>query len=939
MTSAPPRDPRLRFGLFGGARVWSDGAELALGPPKQRAMLGLLLAAGGQPVAIGQFVTVLWQDEPAATAVNQIHRYVGALRRVFEADLERRAVGRWVLPTGSGYRLAVDAGSCDLLRFRGLIAAAESALRGGAAESAVELFAQAMEVAQAPAGDEAFRELPMFVALEDERVRAAVASADAALSCGLAAEVLPGLRRVAAEHPLDETIQASVMRCLAAAGRPADALATYDRVRERLREELGSDPGPGLVDAQRAVLAQASIPGFGSALSAVRPAQLPAAPRAFAGRGDVLGVLGSGGAGVYAISGMAGVGKTSLALHWAHSRAADYPDGQLYVNLRGFDASGRAVDPGDALRDLLQSLGVTPAALPDGLEARAGMWRTLLSTRRVLVVIDNARDAQQVQPLLPGRTDSMVIVTSRNRLASLVALADATLIPLEPFSTAEAHQFLTLRLGGLRTSAAPAAAQRLCEACAGLPLALAIVAARGVANPLFPLDLLASELANSVGPLDALVGGDAEVDLREVISWSYRALQPDAMLMLGALAVHPGPDISFAAAVSLSTLPSTRARAALTALTAANLLRETTPGRYAFHDLIRRYALEQLGTDTAAPTARLIDHYVRSTRAAYLLHGRPPLVPLDPAVDGVVPEQHVSVADAVQWYLRERAVLQAIVRRAADVGAYRSVLLITLDWRPMSQNVDAPRDMLPYVHLALEAAAAVNEAMLTAECHRDAGAKFARCGDRGAAHVYYTSALDLFQQLGDLAGQANTWRNLAVTFTDDPAERVRQAERAVDLARRCGVPHVLSTVLHAHAITLRGIGQVAAAFPALFEALTLAEDNAGGANLRPWVLSEIAKIYAAAGDLANTIDFGERAITSARLQEYTAIEIEILPAYGDALLASGQPDRAAQVWQRYLTLSSNTAILDGLAREIGMPATEAVDEVRRKLANLRVGRA
>jgi DNA-binding SARP family transcriptional activator/tetratricopeptide (TPR) repeat protein len=898
-------------------------------------MLGLLLAAGGQPVSIGQFMTVLWEDEPAATAVNQLHRYVGALRRLFEPELERRAIGRWVLPTGSGYRLAVDDDSYDLMRFRGLTAAAESALRGSAAESAVESFIQAMEVAQAPAGDEAFRDLPMFVALEDERVRAAVASAEAALSCGLAAEVLPGLRRVAAEHPFDETVQASVMRCLASAGRPADALATFDRVRDRIREELGADPGPGLVDAQRTVLTQAPVPHTGSPLGAIRPAQLPAATRAFAER-DALAVFGSGDAGVYVISGMAGVGKTSLALHWAHSRATEHPDGQLYVNLRGFDASGQAVDPGDALRDLLQALGVVPAALPDGLEARAGMWRTLLSTRRVLVVLDNARDARQVQPLLPGRTDSMLIVTSRNLLASLVAHADATLIPLEPLTADEAHQFLSRRLGERRTSAAPAAVRRLCEACGGLPLALAIVAARAVANPLFPLDLLAAELANSVEPLDILVGDDAEVDLREVFSWSYRALRPDATLMLGALAVHPGPDISFAAAVSLSALPPPRTRAALTALTAANLLRETTPGRYAFHDLIRRYALEQLGTGAAGPSARLVDHYVRSTRAACLVHGRPPLAPLDPPIDGVVPEEPAGHVDAVQWYLRERAVLQAVVRRAADLGAHRSVLLITLDWRPMSQNVDAARDALPYVHLALHAAAAVDEVALTAECHRAAAANFAHLGDLDAAHGYFTSARNLFEELADLAGQSNTWRNLAVTLAGGPDERARHTERAVDLARRCGVPTVLSSALSAHGTMLRGVGQLDAAFAVLFEALALAQSDTSGVYLRPEILNGIARTYAATGDLANTIDFGERAIATARLQEDTISEIWVLPAHGDALLASGQADRAAQAWQRYLTLLSNTT---GIAVEMGVPANEPVDEVRRKLANLRAGSA
>ncbi len=223
---------------------------------------------------------------------------------------------------------------------------------------------------------------------------------------------------------------------------------------------------------------------------------------------------------------MAGIGKTPLALQWAHLAAGDYPDGQLYVNLRGFDSTGRVVSPGDALRDMLHTLGALPASLPDTVDARASMYRTLLSTRRMLLVLDNARDTDQVRPLLPGGGQSLVVITSRNSLAGVVALHGARLVRLDPFTAAEAHEFLARRVGAARADAAPAAVQRLARACTGLPLALAVVAARAVANPSFPLDLLAAELANTVAPLDLLAGGQAELDLREVFSWSQRALRP-----------------------------------------------------------------------------------------------------------------------------------------------------------------------------------------------------------------------------------------------------------------------------------------------------------------------------------------------------------------------------------------------------------------------------
>jgi DNA-binding SARP family transcriptional activator len=915
-------------------RVWRGEVELALGPPKQRATLGLLLAAGGQPVTFGQMLDVLWEDEPAVTAVNQVHRYIGMLRRVFEPDLKRRGTGRWLLPTGSGYRLAVDAASCDLLRLRGLVTDALEARQAGASAEATQLLVQAMAIAAAPPADEEFRNLPLVVAIEAERVRAAVTAAEQALLCGMAADVLPALRGIAAEHVFDETVQVMLMRCLHAAGRPWEALESYDRVRDRLRQELGADPGPALVAAHQAILTQPSGPSPASDPVNERPAQLPAATPAFAGRCAALAALDDSERRVRVISGMAGVGKTTLALHWAHLHAEAYPDGQLYVDLRGFDASGHAVEPADALRDLLSALGVPPAALPDGIEARAAALRTLLSTRRVLILLDNASDFRQVQPLLPGSTDSLVIITSRNRLTKLIALDTATAIPLEPFTSDEAHHFLTQRLGAARTDSSPAATERIHDACGGLPLALAVVAARGVVNPRFPLELLAGELCISIRSLDLVVDEDAGIDVREVLSWSYRALPPDARLTLGALAVHPGPEISIAAAVSLTALPPARIRAALTALTAASLLRESTPGRFAFHDLVRRYALDETDTDTRAVTARLIDHYVRSVRAAYLRHGRPPLVPLDPPIDGVCPEESADIADSVRWYRCERSVLQAVVHRAADVGAYRAVLLLTLDWRPMSQIVDPPSDMLPFVRLALDAAGKVDEPALVAECHRDAAAKFGRFGDLATARALFHTAEAMFEELGDLTGQANTLRNLAITATTDIQERVWLTERAVGLARRGGVPLVLSTALSAYGQMLWRSGQIDMALSVLAEGLAIAQENAGGEPLAVELMTAMAKAHAAAGDIPNAIEAGERALAALKATSDITIEMHLLADHGDALLATGQIEQARQAWERYLVLSADTGFADSVAQETGVSASEAVHRVRQKLAAL-----
>jgi len=949
MTELTSPRPELWCALFGGLRVWRGDVEPPLGPRKQRAVLGLLLAAGGRPVTLGQILGVLWEDEPALSAVNQVHRYVGMLRRIFEPDIERRETGRWLLPTGSGYRLAVDADSSDLMRFRSLVADGMAARQSGAVADAVRLLVQAMRIAAAPAGDESFRNLPLVVAIEDERVRTVVTAAEQALLCGMAAEVLPALRGVAAEHPLDEAVQVALMRCLHAAGRPGTALALYDQVLDQLREDLGADPGPDLVAAHRAILArpaadpQTQEQDQGAAAdpspdpAGKGPAQLPAAAPVFTGRGAALDALDDGArqVGVLTVTGMGGVGKTALVLHWAHLHAGDFPDGQLYVDLRGFDASDRAVEPADALRDLLSSLGVPSAAMPDGPDARAATFRTLLSTRRVLVVLDNARDFRQVQPLLPGSSDSLVIITSRNRLTGLVALGTAITIPLEPFTRDETHEFLIERLGTGADSAS-AATQRIYEASGGLPLALAVVAARGLANPTFPLELLAAELCTSIRALDMLVDEATQTDVRDVLSWSHDALPPDAQLVFGALALHPGPEISLESAVSLTALMPARTRAALTAVTAANLLRESSPGRFAFHDLIRQYALDRPETHTGAEvvTARLVDHYVRSVRAAYLQYGRPPLVPLDPPVDGVFPEEPAGIPDTVRWYRQERAVLQAVVQRAAEVGAYRAVLLMTLDWRPMAQIVDAPRDMLASVRIALAAADEIDEPVLVAECHRDAAAKFARSGDLATARALFHSALAEFEKLGDLTGQANTLRNLATTSTSDIRERLRLTERAVHLARRAGVPLVLCTALSAYGQMLLRAGQFDAAYSALSDGLAIAEASTGGEPLAVELFVAIASVHRAAGDIPHAISAGENALALLKTTGDIAIEISLLPHHGAALLAAGRINAAREAWERFLEISTNVSYADSFAWEIGVSPPEVVAEVRQKLADL-----
>jgi len=318
---------------------------------------------------------------------------------------------------------------------------------------------------------------------------------------------------------------------------------------------------------------------------------------------------------ISAIAGMAGVGKTALAVHWAHRVAGRFPDGQLYVNLRGFDPGGAGLDPGQALHGFLEAFGVPPARIPEDLAAQSGLFRSLLAGKRMLVLLDNARSAEQVRPLLPGSPGCLAIVTSRDKLAGLVATEGARPLALDLLTAADARDLLARRLGADRVAAEPAAIACIIAACARLPLALTIAAARAATSPTFPLAAIAAELREAASALDPFDAGESATDVRTVFSWSYRALSAPAARMFRLLGLHPGPDVAVTAAASLAAVPPGQARALLAELTRAHLLAEHAPGRYAFHDLLRAYASElasaqECPADRASAVHRLLDHYL-----------------------------------------------------------------------------------------------------------------------------------------------------------------------------------------------------------------------------------------------------------------------------------------------------------------------------------------
>src|SRR5215469_7699560 len=669
----------MQVRLLGPVDVVVHGEPRPVHGLRRKVVLAVLALHGGEIVSTDYLADAVWGEAAPSTAVNTLQSHVSYLRGVLGTKTA-------ILARPPGYVLELPGDGTDvqlaerLLREGTQRAEAADAVRH--LEDALALWrgqplADVADVAWLSAQTERLDLLRM-------RIRQALS--EARLAAGEHAQLVPELEQMVADYPLDERMHGQLMLALYHSGRQADALAVYHRLRHTLDAELGIDPSQVLRDLETAILQQdpsleAPARGVAPATSAVPvPAQLPAAVPAFTGRGAELASLDAiapwaapmGAARpaavvISAVSGTAGVGKTALAVHWAHRVAGQFPDGQLYVNLRGFDPGGAALDPGQALHGFLDAFGVPATRIPDDLAGRSGLFRSVLAGKRVLVVLDNARSAEQVRPLLPGSPGCLAIVTSRDQLTGLVATEGASLLVVDLLTAADARDLLARRLGPDRVAAEPEAAERIITACARLPLALTIAAARAATSPRFRLAAIAAELRGASSALDPFDGDDRATDVRAVFSWSYRALTAPAARMFRLLGLHPGPDIAAAAAASLAAIPMAQARPLLAELTRAHLLTEHQPGRYASHDLLRAYAgeLARAHDDQAAQDAavsRVLDHYLHSTcQASTLMEPFHPIM-VSPPQPGVIAGELATAEDAMAWFTSEQATLLAAVR-------------------------------------------------------------------------------------------------------------------------------------------------------------------------------------------------------------------------------------------------------------------------------------
>jgi len=921
----------VEFGLLGPLVVRSGGGGVSVSAGKQRVLLAALLLRANQVVSSADLAAAIWEGHPPETARVTLQNYVKRLRQALGPAGYERIVTR-----PAGYLIEVGPGELDVTEFGELQAAGRAAARAGAWDTASAQFAAALvrwrgqPLADVPSKVLAVAEVPRLTGM---RLDALEARIDADLHLGRHREVIAELQVLAGAEPLRERLHELLMLALYRSGQQADALAAYRQARRHLVEEIGIEPGPGLRDlnqkilrSDRALLLPAPTPAAVTAVPrqpgaedaegvpAVRPSLLPAAVPDFTGRARELRALSAVPEPVgepvlvTAIGGTAGVGKTALAVHWARHAAAEFPDGQLYVNLRGFGPAS-PLSPTEALRAFLDALQVPAARIPATQDGRQALYRRLLAGKRVLIVLDNARDSAQVRPLLPGTPTARVLVTSRNELASLVVSDGAAQIGLDVLSAAEARQLLAQRLGPGRVAAESAAASELIAACARLPLALAITAARAVAHPSFTLAALAAELRDARGRLDALSTGEDTTDVRAVLSWSYQSLQPPAARLFRLLGLHPGPEITAPAAASLAGLDLSVARRLLRELTRCHLLAEPVPGRFVFHDLLRTYATEQAAaTDTPADrqaaTARMLDHYLHTAHAAAVVinRGRGTL-DLNPVQPGTVPENIDGHEQAMAWFTAEHQVLLAIAGRAAesgfDVPAWQLpwTLADYLEWQGQWHELAAIR------HSALAASERLGDTAGQANvlCSLGRTCFVLRALDDAGTHL--SKALQLYQDLGDGVGQAR-----AHLFLGKVMERMGRYREALGHARRAlalfgeagnrpGQARALTNVGWYHAL----LGDHSQALQRSKQALSLQRelgDRCGEANT--W--DTLGYSHHHLGQHAKSTSCYQQAISLFAEIGDRAGQAETLTHFGDMHSEAGSRQAAIAVWRQALRI-------------------------------------
>lgn len=951
----------VEFCVLGGVQAHLDGHPIDLGHARQWCVLSALLVDANHPVSVDHLIERAWGSHTPQRVRSALYTYVSRLRQALTAvpdvDITRAPAG--------GYVLRIEPLVVDLHRFQYLTRRARTAND----TDALELLEQALDLWQG----EAFASLdtPWLTtvrgAFERQRMAAELDRNDLALRCGLHDRLLPDLSAAAAAHPLDERLAGQLMLAFYHCGRQADALAQYEQTRRLLAEELGADPSPALRRVHQKILTNdrtvdatvAITSGTGSATAARGrdvarsgtaapadrrpgrriPAQLPADVRAFTGRDqelsqldDVLEAVRASGAAhggaapavlISTVSGTAGVGKTSLAVHWAHRARDAFPDGQLFVNLRGYDSQA-PLSPSRALAGFLDALGIAGADIPSDVDDRAALYRTALAGRRMLVMLDNAGSVEQIRPLLPGTPTCLVLVTSRDSLAGLVALHGAQRLDLDLLPPDKAVELLR-QLIGARADAEPAAAGVLARQCARLPLALRVAAELAASRPATTLATLVAELTDLRQRLDLLDGGgDPRAAVRVVFSWSYRHLSADTAQAFRSLGLHPGVDVDSAAVAALTGSSVQRAQRLLVALDRAHLMESVGNGRHSMHDLLGAYAAERAAADDSAADrrtalTRLFDHYLATAMAAMdiLQPSRENYVAHLSRPAGRTPLPLRGPVEARSWLDQERANLVAACTYTARHGwEQHTVAIAATLWdylRPAGHYTDAVTIYTDARNAARHSGDAEGEAFAltvigyvhrqraewsqSIDCFRQAlslshrlhdtngeaiaiigiGIALMLKGEFAPAASHLKQALTIFTGTSDYAGQVETLSYLGSLYARQG--RLQQSHEhllaALTICRRTGDQVAEAFVLHALGMLFNRQGALEQATGHLQQSLTLFKQT-GHATGEVMALTGLGLAHILCGRLDQADTCLNHALTTCRQMGYRSEELRVL---------------------------------------------------------------